>query len=138
MAAPQPIPFEGLDEHQRAALRAKRDMNIQLLKPVTDEQIFLTKTVRALETARQAGKDVLLQLAEAVKDDPDADVRQHTAGASAQLQALAAKAAAAAAVEDGEEIIGAGQLRQGGGAATGQAASARPGHFGTSAQNGGN
>lgn len=59
--------------------------------------------------------DVLLQLAEAVKDDPDADVRQHTAGASAQLQALAAKAAAAAAVEDGEEIIGAGQLRQGAG-----------------------
>ena len=29
MAAPQPIPFEGLDEHQRAALRAKRDMDIQ-------------------------------------------------------------------------------------------------------------
>ena len=56
--------------------------------------------------------DVLLQLAEAVKDDPNADVRQHTAQASAKLQALAAKAAATAAQDDGDELIDAGQPRQ--------------------------
>ena len=84
MAAPQPIPFEGLDEHQRAALRAKRDMDIQLLKPVTDEQIFLTKTVRALETARQAGEDVLLQLAQL--SVADAAVPEIQAAAQRQAQ----------------------------------------------------
>ena len=38
--------------------------------------------------------DVLLQLGEALADDPDADVREFTADASAQLKALAIEPAA--------------------------------------------
>ena len=60
---------------------------------------------------------VLLQLADALEGDPEADVRDFTADATAQLEALAAEAAAQREDAAGPRGLEAGEAAEDGGAA---------------------